>query len=77
MRINGATVKELREARELSVSELARRVGLASHSHLSNIENGHRQASPALIKAIARELKVPYIALLGPETLPDPAVEAS
>lgn len=71
MRINGEAVRQLREARELTVTELATRVGLKGHSHLANIEAQRRQASPTLIKAIARELHVPYIALLGPEKMPD------
>ena len=40
-------------------------------SHLTNVEAGRREASAKLIKALARELRVPLLSLLGPEVRPE------
>lgn len=45
------------------MSELARLAGL-SQPHLSNIEMGKRQASPAVAKRLAEVLRVPLVAIL-------------
>lgn len=72
MRLNHATLRQLRKAARLSVTELADAVASESNvrlsrSHLSNIENGNRPATPEIICALADALKVSPYALLGPE----------
>jgi transcriptional regulator with XRE-family HTH domain len=66
VRINPQALKTIRSDREVSKADLARAVG-CNPSHLSNIEAGRREASPTLIKALARALRVDLLALLGPE----------
>jgi transcriptional regulator with XRE-family HTH domain len=63
---NGEAIRALRERSGYSTSGLAAELGIG-HSHLSNIEAGRRQPSPALLKEMAGALKVPVVALLGPE----------
>lgn len=75
MRINGEALRTIRRDRGVSTSELARLVGLANHSHLSNIEAGRREASASLIRSLAAALRVDVLALLGPEN-PDAAKAA-
>jgi transcriptional regulator with XRE-family HTH domain len=67
MRINGAALRTIRTDRGVPLGALASRVGLKQHSHLSNIEAGRREASAKLIRALARELQVDVLSLLGPE----------
>ena len=54
------SVTELAEATIVDGRPMAR-------SHLSNIENGRRPATPATIVALAEALKVSPYVLLGPE----------
>jgi transcriptional regulator with XRE-family HTH domain len=54
----GTRIRELREARDLSLRELAREVGEVSAAHLSDIELGRRYPSESLLVKLARELKV-------------------
>lgn len=71
MRLNTATLKQLRKEARLSVTDLAAEALIdgkpMARSHLSNIENGNRSASPQAILALAEALKVSPYALLGPE----------
>ncbi len=67
MRINGEALRTIRTDRGIPLGVLAARAGLKQHSHLANIEAGRRQASAKLIKALAAELKVDILAILGPE----------
>ena len=70
MPVNRHALRALRERSGLSVSALAV-LAAASQPHLSNIERGRRQASPALICRLAEALKVPVVALLAEaETIP-------
>jgi transcriptional regulator with XRE-family HTH domain len=66
---NGAALRAIRRLSGLSLPALASLVaeqGVAVHrDSLSNIERGRRNASPALLKALACALKVPQIALLA------------
>lgn len=66
MRINPSSLRTIRSDREVSLVDLAKRVG-CNPSHLSNVEAGRREASPKLIKSLAKELRVELLALLGPE----------
>lgn len=74
-RVNGVTLRVIRERSEMSVSELVeaiREEGIDVHpDHIRNIELGHKQPSPKLLAAIARGLRVPKVALLV-----DPAEKA-
>lgn len=71
VRINGAALRDLREARGLTIADLAGRVGVG-HPHLSRVERGINQASPALIRQLADVLHVDVLSLLGPSN-PDEA----
>lgn len=64
MRLNPTALQVIRERSGLSVSELARRSGV-SQPHLSNLERGRRDASPATVKRLAVALDVPILALLA------------
>lgn len=55
----GARIRELRDERDLSLREFARRLGDVSAAHISDIELGRRNPSPSLMERIADELKVP------------------
>lgn len=52
MELNGAALRVIRERSGYSVSALAREVKM-SQAHLSNIELGRRQPSPAAAKRLA------------------------
>jgi len=54
----GAKLRHLREQRELSQSEHARRVGLARHTHINHIEAGRRAPSLELVLHLAGVLGV-------------------
>lgn len=71
MRINPEALHTIRRDRGVAITTLAETVGLANHSHLSNIEAGRREASADLIRKLAEALNVPVLALLGPERRPD------
>lgn len=60
----GARIRELRDERDLSLREFARRLGDVSAAHISDIELGRRHPSPSLMEKIAEELKVPLDELL-------------
>jgi DNA-binding XRE family transcriptional regulator len=74
--LNRHALRTIRERSGLTVSALARAAGV-SQPHLSNIEQGRRQASPQVISRLAGALKVPIVALLAdvdddPEPAPPP-----
>ena len=50
--VNGQKIRELREAEQLTVTELAREVG-CSQAQLTYIEQGYKQPGVALLKRIA------------------------
>lgn len=77
----GATIKALREAHELTVTELARAIGV-SHTLISLIESGQKRATMANCREIARVVRVPLAAITvaGYEEIaddPQPASAAS
>jgi len=68
--LNRHALRAIRERSGLSITALAARAGV-SQPHLSNLESGRRQASPAMVRRLARALAVPVVALLGaPEPEP-------
>lgn len=70
VRINPEALRTIRRDREVRLVDLAKAVD-CTPSHLTNVEAGRREASVRLIKALARELRVPLLSLLGPEVRPD------
>src|SRR6266542_4768088 len=69
MPLNGARLREAREARELSGVALARKVGLAP-STISKYESGDKHPPPAVIDALAEVLDLP-VTFLTRESQPD------
>ena len=65
-RIVGQRIKHERQARTLTLTQVADAVG-SSPSHLSQVENGHREPTLRLLGGIARVLGVPVDHLLRPE----------
>lgn len=73
----GATVRELREARHVTLDELARVVGI-SRPYLSNIEAGRKPLNPSLLGKIADALAVRPISIIRPDYFPaEPPAEVS
>jgi len=67
---NGPAIRAIRQRSELSVRQLCDLIqeqdGITVHvNHLRNVETNARGASPQLIGAIARALKVPKVAILA------------
>lgn len=67
---NGPAIRALRKRSGLSVRDLCdlleQQEGLTVHqNHVRNVETNARGASPQLIAAIARVLKVPTVAILA------------
>lgn len=58
----GATIRALREAHGLSITELGRLVGV-SRQLIGLIESGERHATPAVCRAIADTLGIPLAAI--------------
>lgn len=65
----GATVRQLREARHVSLDELAN-VIRKSRPYLSNIEAGRKPLTPELLKLIADALAVRPISIVRPSYFP-------
>ncbi len=55
----GARIRELREAKDLSLRELARKLDDISAAHLSDIELGRRFPSEELLGKLAKKLEIP------------------
>lgn len=74
----GATIKALREAHGLTVTELARGIGVG-HSLVSLIESGERRATMANCQAVARLLNVKLAAITveGYERIADEPAQAT
>lgn len=70
MELNPYALRTIRQRSGMSVTSLADAAGI-KQAHLSNIEAGRRKASPAVIVALARALKVELPAILR-----DPGVAA-
>lgn len=66
----GQRIRELREARDLSIRELAKKVDL-SPAFLSDVELGRRHPAPENLTKIAQVLRVPAKELLDLDTRPD------
>lgn len=67
---NGPAIRAIRERSELTVRQLCTLIqeqdGMRVHvNHIRNVETNARGASPQLIGAIARALKVPKVAILA------------
>ena len=56
MKTLGERIRELREERDLSLRELAKKLGDLSAAFLSDIELGRRHPSPKVLARMAREL---------------------
>lgn len=54
----GARIRQLREQHDLSLRELAKKLGDVSAAHLLDIELGRRFPSPPLLRKIAAALRV-------------------
>ena len=61
--IFGKYIKEIREKKDLSQAELARRLGHASNSYVRDIERGIFTPPPERLGPLARALGVPVIRL--------------
>src|SRR2546425_11264362 len=59
MKTLGATIRELRDSRDLSLREFAKKLSV-SPAHVSDIEKDRRNPSDALLKEIARLLGVHF-----------------
>lgn len=60
----GQFIKELRESKKLTLSEVAKFIGI-SHSHLSRIENGERNPPKArTLQKLSKLLNVPFNVLM-------------
>ena len=58
MNMLGERIRELREKRDFSLREFARKLGDVSPAHISDIENGRRNPSDELLQKIASVLGV-------------------
>lgn len=64
----GDRIRELREARDLSLREFARKLGNISPAHISDIENSRRNPSDDLLQKIADVLGVEFAELRAFDT---------
>jgi len=71
-RINGATVRALRDALGIRHGELAKDVSISA-GYLTRIEQGTQQPAPAVVRAIAVRLGVSLDAVTYPVAVPEPA----
>jgi transcriptional regulator with XRE-family HTH domain len=56
----GERIRELREEKDISLRELAKKLEGGSAAHLSDIELGRRLPSEGLLRQLAKELGVEY-----------------
>lgn len=73
--LNGATVKQIREALGISQRELASRCGITQGA-LSNIELGKSGTTPQTNRRLADEMGVPLDSITYPVTVPEPVTSA-
>jgi transcriptional regulator with XRE-family HTH domain len=66
----GNRIRELREARDLSLREFARKLGDVSAAHVSDIELGRRFPSDDLLAKMASVLDVPLAELKSYDSRP-------
>jgi len=55
----------LREQRSLSMRELARELGFASHAHISRIESGKKQPTLEFVLVVAKFFEVSFDQLMN------------
>lgn len=67
----GATIRQLREARHVTLDELATAIG-KSRPYLSNIEAGRKRLTPVLLGQIAIVLDVRPVSIVRPDYFPAP-----
>lgn len=67
MRLNRQTLRILRERSGHSKASLAERAGI-DRTLVTRLENGEREATPAVMRKLAEALDVPLYALMGPES---------
>jgi transcriptional regulator with XRE-family HTH domain len=63
--LNRAALTEIRRRSGLSKSALADRAGV-DRTLIHRLENGERNASPAVMRKLADALQCPLMALMGP-----------
>jgi transcriptional regulator with XRE-family HTH domain len=61
----GAVLRRLRFEKGLSQEELAERIGMASHAHLSRLESGRAQPSVEMLFRLSDALEVPASAIIS------------
>jgi len=66
MNLNRAALVVIRERSGLSKTALAERAGV-DRTLVHRIENGERNATPAVIRKLADALDCPLLALIGPD----------
>lgn len=66
----GNRIRELREARDLSLREFARKLGNVSAAHVSDVELGRRFPSDDLLAKMAAVLGVPFAELKNYDSRP-------
>lgn len=54
----GPILRQLRQEKGLSREELAERMGMASHAHLSRLESGHKQPTVEMLFRAADALGI-------------------
>lgn len=64
-RVNGGTVRAMREALGIAHGQFAVRCGISA-GYLTNIEKGAKQPSPAVARTLADQLGVPLDAITYP-----------
>jgi transcriptional regulator with XRE-family HTH domain len=65
----GATVRQMREMRGLTVDQLAAAVD-RSRPYLANIEAGRKRLTPVMAARVAAALHVPQLSLIAPDEHP-------
>lgn len=65
MKSNGAALKAIRVSLGWTLERLAEAAG-SSKTHLSQVETGVKNASPALLRRLAEVLDVPVAAISSP-----------
>lgn len=75
-KLNGASVRVIRELSGISLTDLAARVGIAKAS-LSNVERGIYGTSPETNRKLAEAMGVPLEAITYPVADSEPVVAAA
>jgi transcriptional regulator with XRE-family HTH domain len=75
-KLNGASVRVIRELSGISLSDVAARAGIAKAT-LSNIERGIHGTTPETNRSLADALGVPLESITYPVAVPEPVAAAS